>query len=560
MNLIIISLYFSMNVSSSTGDVEQDVNFQIQTISKPDRALSNEPLGLLVEDKYHNLSEVYHELDNFNTNASHLIDYANIGYSYMNNSIPLITLTNEQIPDEAKGKTYIVAHHHAREQITIEHTLRTIRDLVNNYNNGDRSTVSLLDKFIIYFIVTLNPDSLDHVLYENEHLRKTMRPIDEDGDGKFDEDGPEDTNGDGRISEYHVYLTNQSEWVYQYYYMEGIDNDNDGLLNEDRIGGVDLNRNYPFHWNDSSTDSGWGNDKSSYTYPGPEPASENETRALMDFVSKHNFTHALSLHSGTNASLFDWSYTNEIQQPEASIYESLLNDFKMMNLLHYSFFLEENEVDYTCAGEWGDWTYATQHTIPLTMEIYHLNRSEYFSDWTFEGDYATGEFNTMFEYFNPYEDRIEALHQELFGFEEYWLSLTPWIQLLSIENTTGADSTRLTLKVKSGSWYFNTTDRTQISIIPSENGFISDFPSSIEPLQPRETTTITIVLKKDLPEDFYLDINISSQWAADLQLHLEVASIEFKSTNGFDNFVTLFSLIVAIPLVRRVKQRIHRDK
>ncbi len=546
-----------MNVSIVAGNVEHEVKFKIKTSSTPYYASNNETLTLLIENKYHNLTEVYLELENFNINASHLIDYSNIGYSYRNNSIPLITLTNEQIPDVVKGKTYIVAHHHAREQITIEHTLRTIRDLVNNYNNGDKSTISLLNKFIIFFIVTLNPDSLDHVLYENAHLRKTMRPIDEDGDGKFDEDGPDDTNEDGRISEYYVYLTNQTEWVFQYSYIEGIDNDNDGFFNEDQIGGVDLNRNYPFHWNDSSTDSGWGDDKSNEAYPGPEPASENETRALIDFVSKHNFTHALSLHSGTNATLFDWSYTNEIQQPEASMYSSLFNDFEIMRLLPESFFLEENEVDYTCAGEWGDWTYATQNTIPLTIEIYHLDGSEYFSDWVFEGNYATGEFNTIFEYFNPPVDKIEALHQELFDFEKYWISLTPWIQLLSIENTTTIDSTQLNLKVRSGSWYFNTTDMTQISIIPSVTGFITDYPSSIEPLQPRETSIITISLKKDLPEDFYLDINISSQWASDLQLHIEVSSIKFKSTSGFDSFVIIISLSIVVQLVRKTKKKLH---
>jgi hypothetical protein len=173
-----------------SGYSDQSMNFQVHLIKNQIMTVDSEKLVLLFKDKYHNLTEVYLELENFEKNASHLIDYSNIGNSYNNNSIPLITLTNEQIPDEIKGKTYIVAHHHAREQITIEHALRTIRDLVNNYNNGDQYTLSLLDKYIIYFIVTLNPDSLDHVLYENEWLRKTMRPYDEDGDGKFDEDGP----------------------------------------------------------------------------------------------------------------------------------------------------------------------------------------------------------------------------------------------------------------------------------------------------------------------------------------------------------------------------------
>ena len=134
-------------------NIDQDVRINVQKRMIPDRKMNQGQLALIIQDKYHNLTEVYLELENFNNSAPHLIEYSSIGYSYSNNTIPLIKLTNEQIKDQVKGKTYIVAHHHAREQITIEHTLRTIRDLVNKYNSGDNSTVSLLDKFIIYFIV-----------------------------------------------------------------------------------------------------------------------------------------------------------------------------------------------------------------------------------------------------------------------------------------------------------------------------------------------------------------------------------------------------------------------
>jgi protein MpaA len=43
--------------------------------------------------------------------------------------------------------------------------------------------------------------------------------------------------------------------------------------------GVDLNRNFPFHWDG-------GKPPSSGNYPGPRPASEPETRAVMAFVER----------------------------------------------------------------------------------------------------------------------------------------------------------------------------------------------------------------------------------------------------------------------------------
>lgn len=537
-------------------NIDQDVRINVQKHMIPDRKMSQSKLALLIQDRYHNLTEVYLELENFNNSAPHLIEYSSIGFSYNNNTIPLIKLTNEQIKDQVKGKTYIVAHHHAREQITIEHALRTIRDLANKYNSGDNSTISLLDKFIIYFVVTLNPDSLDHVLYENEWLRKTMKPYDDDGDGFCDEDNPKDIDGDGRITEYAsrpILNWDGESWTI---YKEGTNNDSDGLINEDWIGGVDLNRNYPFHWNDSSCDSGWGNNKLEEDYSGPEPASENETRALMNFVSKHNFTYAQSIHSGTNATLFDWSYTTDMHQAEYLMYEAMEEMFQMQNLLPESFFLESNDVGYTCAGEWGDWSYATQHTIPLTTEIYHMEDSElyiYSLIDTTATDYVY-KLDTIFEYFNPPEDKIEELHQELFAFQEYWISLTPWIQLVSAEKSS--DSTQVSLKLKSGSPYFNTTDTAFVSIIPSISGFIIDYPSSIAPLQPNDISSIDISFKKDLPVEFYFDINISSNWASDLYCRIEVSSIKNKSTNGFSSLLAIIYITIAIPFIRKMKYRV----
>ena len=81
---------------------------------------------LLYKNQYHNLSQVYKELEMFNNNASELIAYSSIGKSFFNNSIPLITITNENILESQKAKTLLIAHHHAREACTIETTLRLI--------------------------------------------------------------------------------------------------------------------------------------------------------------------------------------------------------------------------------------------------------------------------------------------------------------------------------------------------------------------------------------------------------------------------------------------------
>lgn len=69
-------------------------------------------------------------------------------------------------------------------------------------------------------------------------------------------------------------------------YPEGIDNDGDGRYNEDGIGGLDLHRNYPYNWRPEP-----GRDMTGrgYTQPGAgeHPLSEPETRAVFMWLITH---------------------------------------------------------------------------------------------------------------------------------------------------------------------------------------------------------------------------------------------------------------------------------
>jgi len=65
---------------------------------------------------------------------------------------------------------------------------------------------------------------------------------------------------------------------------EGIDNDNDGRVNEDGIGGLDLHRNYPENWRPESELTGRGFTQRG---AGEYPLSEPETRAVFTFLMTH---------------------------------------------------------------------------------------------------------------------------------------------------------------------------------------------------------------------------------------------------------------------------------
>ncbi|HVP90431.1 MAG TPA: M14 family metallopeptidase [Terriglobales bacterium] len=69
-------------------------------------------------------------------------------------------------------------------------------------------------------------------------------------------------------------------------FSEGIDNDGDGRFNEDGIGGIDLHRNYPENWRpepgQDATGRGWTQGGA-----GEFPLSETETRAVVLFLLDH---------------------------------------------------------------------------------------------------------------------------------------------------------------------------------------------------------------------------------------------------------------------------------
>ena len=117
------------------------------------------------------------------------------------------------------------------------------------------------------------------------------RSTDDDRDFADGEDGPEDLNGDGMITlmriedptgkfircpedERIMSEADASKGQTGRYlvYTEGIDNDGDGKFNEDGQGGVSFNRNFPFDYEFYGQQSGL------------YPVSEPETKAVADFL------------------------------------------------------------------------------------------------------------------------------------------------------------------------------------------------------------------------------------------------------------------------------------
>ncbi|NOX19205.1 MAG: hypothetical protein GXO87_13105 [Chlorobi bacterium] len=146
-----------------------------------------------------------------------------------------------------------------------------------------------------YILPVGNPDAAER--YFSSPLYKDARngkAFNDDKDDQTDEDGFDDLNKDGFITQMRV-KDPSGRWIpvnensplmkradaakgekgiYKLY-SEGIDNDNDGKYNEDGKGGVNVNANFPQLF------------KSFTTTGGVWPGSEKESYNLMRFVSEH---------------------------------------------------------------------------------------------------------------------------------------------------------------------------------------------------------------------------------------------------------------------------------
>ncbi|HDL19029.1 MAG TPA: hypothetical protein ENH29_08240 [Bacteroidetes bacterium] len=188
--------------------------------------------------------------------------------------------------------------------------LALIDKLLTGYN-ADPQITDLLNKHTVYVAPLMNPDAAKNYFEKPIFERTTNdQPVDDDADGKMDEDGPEDLNRDGMITQMRVKDKNglwvlnradprlmerradSSAGVAAYsLFTEGIDNDGDGKYNEDPPGGIDLNRDFPhfFEYQTNLNDM-W-------------PDSTNETSAWMIFlIARPNISLILS-YSLTNTLL-----------------------------------------------------------------------------------------------------------------------------------------------------------------------------------------------------------------------------------------------------------------
>ena len=239
-----------------------------------------------------------------------LVIKKSIGKSYEGRDIWLLEITNTKYgPAEDKPGFYIDGNIHSNEIQGSEISLYTAWYLVESFNENE-FIHELLNEKVFYIVPSINPDARNNYMMEpnTAHTpRSGMMPFDDDRDGLVDEDGLDDVNGDGHVTymrrknpngRYKIDPENP-KWLieadpdeageYDFLGTEGFDNDNDGLVNEDRVGGYyDPNRDWGWDWQPDYIQNG------ALKYPFSVP----ENRAVAEFVMDHpNIAGAQSYHN-----------------------------------------------------------------------------------------------------------------------------------------------------------------------------------------------------------------------------------------------------------------------
>lgn len=197
-----------------------------------------------------------------------------------------------------------------------ELALRIIERLAADRSDSVRE---LLARTTFYVIPRASPDANEAYFELPRRERSTnLTPHDGDRDGSVDEDGPDDIDGDGVITQMRV-RSASGRWIADptdprflreadasrgergvfEVHVEGRDDDGDREQGEDPVGGVDINRNFPFNYRPFDAASG------------ANPVSEIETRALADFCYDHQNIAAVFSFSSQSNLLHPWDPRKE---------------------------------------------------------------------------------------------------------------------------------------------------------------------------------------------------------------------------------------------------------
>ncbi|CAF3860754.1 unnamed protein product [Rotaria sp. Silwood1] len=216
-------------------------------------------------DKYHPIEEIHAWIDKMVKTYPKLATPFKVGKSYEKREMKGLKISSNKravkvdgTPVNKKKAVWWDGGIHAREWISSATIIYMVHALLSNYDK-DPVITYFVDQFDYYILPVFNPDGYAYTWTNNRLYRKNR--------------------------------SNTSE---------------SGCI------GVDLNRNWDYHW----CEGGATHDPCSGTFCGSKPFSEIETAQVSRFISTHNgiFVHYINFHAYSQLWMSPWAYT--LTKPE----------------------------------------------------------------------------------------------------------------------------------------------------------------------------------------------------------------------------------------------------
>lgn len=374
----------------------------------------------LAFNKWYTYDEMTQALRDLVDAYPELLEMESIGKSVAGRDIWLVTLNDPATgPPESKTAMYIEGNIHGNEIQATEAVLYSIWYLTRSYGNIE-SLTELIQERTFYFVPSSNPDGRTYWFEDPatpNALRGGIRPTDNDHDGRYDEDGPDDLDGDGHITSMWV-ADPTGRWKRdeddERFFVrvgrdeepggwtrlgeEGIDNDGDGEINEDGIGGYDPNRNFPSDWQPEHIQYG----ATDY------PLSLPECRATATFIMAHpNIAGVQSYHNSGGMVLYG---------PGASYQKYPGSDMRVMEematkgakMIPFYDALVSWEDLYTTHGDETSFTYEQEGIMSFVNELW--SQDKMFGNGELTSREDTIEFRDLLQFEDVYVPYHEVEH------------------------------------------------------------------------------------------------------------------------------------------------------
>lgn len=280
------------------------------------------------DSAYHDYNEMVAEIQQAEIDHPAIFDLFSLGTSYEGRTIWAGKISDNVGTDENEPEVLFTHHQHAREHLTVEMALYTLKMFTDEYN-VDPTITNLVNTREIWMVFDMNPDGGEYDIATGSYRswRKNRQP-------------------------------------------------NSGSSNV----GTDLNRNWGYKWGCCGGSSG---STGSETYRGASAFSAPETQRVRDFINSRviggvqQIKATIDFHTYAELILWPYGYTTTNVPADMTQDERDAHAVAGQAMAATNGYTPEQASDlYITDGSIGDWTFGVHKIFSYTFEMYPVSSSQ----------------------------------------------------------------------------------------------------------------------------------------------------------------------------------------